>query len=50
VLFAINKNASSKSEKPKEELFIEKMTCYENPYRQVIQELKEAYKRGHQDL
>jgi|JI6StandDraft_1071083.scaffolds.fasta_scaffold00609_39 peptidyl-prolyl cis-trans isomerase-like protein 2 len=50
VLFSINKNASSKSEKPKEELFIEKMTCYENPYRKVIQELKEAYKKGQTDV
>lgn len=34
VLYNINKNsASTKSEKPKEEIFIEKATCYGNPYR-----------------
>ncbi len=42
LLYDINKNlASSKSQKPKSPIIIEKMICYDNPYRKVIKRLKQ---------
>jgi hypothetical protein len=43
LLHEINKKLSSKSNKPKSPITIEKAFCYDNPYRRVIKKLKHEY-------
>ena len=41
ILYEINKNLTSKSNKPKKEIVIEKMHVYNNPFRKAIKRLKD---------
>jgi hypothetical protein len=43
ILYEINKNLTSKTNKPKKEILIERMHVYENPFRRAIKVLKEDY-------
>lgn len=43
ILYEINKNLTSKTNKPRKEIIIEKMHVYENPFRKAIKQLKDEY-------
>ena len=42
ILFKINREYCGKSERPKQEITILKMYCYDNPFRKAIKKLKNA--------
>ena len=46
ILYEINKNLTSKSNKPKKEIVIEKMHVYENPFRRAIKVLKDEHEES----
>lgn len=41
ILYQINKNLTSKTNKPKQDIIIERMHVYENPFRRAIKKLKD---------
>jgi len=41
ILYEINRNLTSKTNKPKMDIIIEKMHVFENPYRKAIKILKD---------
>lgn len=41
ILYEINRNLTSKTNKPKRDIIIEKMHVYENPFRRAIKKLKD---------
>lgn len=43
ILYEINKNLTSKTNKPKQEIIIEKVYCYENPFRKAIKKMKDSH-------
>jgi len=46
ILYEINKNLTSKTNKPKKEIIIEKMHVYENPFRRAIKILKNEHEHS----
>ena len=46
ILYEINKNLTSKTNKPKMDIIIEKMHVFENPYRKAIKILKDELQRA----
>lgn len=46
ILYEINRNLTSKTNKPKMDIIIEKMHVFENPYRKAIKILKDELQRA----
>lgn len=48
ILYDINRNLTTKANKPRREIRIEKMHVFDNPFRKAIKQLKEEYTRNQQ--